>query len=182
MHKLLPCCFIDKPQVAVVGSYSDLLGLERKESIRRIAWKVGYLIAKQGWVLVCGGEKDGGLVREAMKGAKAANGLIVGVVRDLEDIAPEVDIVINASGPVGFREYLLAVSSRAMVVISGGSGTLNEVSVAYQNRIPIVALKGTGGWADKLANKYLDSRKKVKIVGVSSPKEAVAFLKKIISQ
>ena len=61
----------------------------------------------------------------------------------------------------------------AVIAISGGSGTLTELAIAYQADIPMVALKGYGGWADKLADEYIDSRERQLTMGASSPKEAV---------
>lgn len=56
---------------------------------------------------------------------------------------------------------------------TGGSGTLNEIAVAYQLNIPIISISNTGGWADKLANQYLDDRKRFKIISAKNSKEAV---------
>ena len=48
---------------------------------------------------------------------------------------------------------------------------------------PIVAIKNTGGIAGKYANQYMDHRQNVKIIGVSTPKEAVkTILGKINSE
>ncbi|MEK6952714.1 MAG: hypothetical protein AABX29_06900, partial [Nanoarchaeota archaeon] len=41
---------------------------------------------------------------------------------------------------------------------------MNEMLVAYQLNIPIVVITGTGGWADEMAGKYFDSRKRIKAV------------------
>ena len=38
---------------------------------------------------------------------------------------------------------------------------------------PIVAIRNTGGAADKFIDGYIDHRKTVKIIGVDSPKDAV---------
>ena len=50
---------------------------------------------------------------------------------------------------------------------------LVEALVAYQKGKPIVALKGTGGTADKIADSYLDDRKIVKVMAAPTPKDAV---------
>lgn len=63
----------------------------------------------------------------------------------------------------GGREFSLVLSCDAIIAISGGSGTLNEIVVAYQANIPVIAVAGTGGWADKLAGEYIDGRKRLKI-------------------
>ncbi len=41
---------------------------------------------------------------------------------------------------------------------------------------PMVAIKNTGGPADRYADTFLDQRKNVKIIGVDSPKEAVKLI------
>ncbi len=85
-----------------------------------------------------------------------------------------VDIVI-ATGLErgGGRELVLSLSCDAIIALSGGSGTLVEIAIAYQANIPVVVLKNTGGWSDKLAGQYLGRRKRIKIESASSPKEAV---------
>jgi len=41
---------------------------------------------------------------------------------------------------------------------------------------PIVAIKNTGGIAEMFADKYLDHRQNVLIVGVDSPQDAVKYI------
>ena len=41
---------------------------------------------------------------------------------------------------------------------------------------PIVAIKNTGGIAERYADQYLDHRQNVKIIGVTSPKEAIKVI------
>lgn len=111
-----------------------------------------------------------------MSRSKKAGGLTVGITYDkgLDVYEKEADVII-ATGLVrgGGRELTLGLSCDALICISGGSGTLNEIAVAYQANIPIVVLKGSGGWSDKLAGTYLDARKRVKIKAAKTPKEAV---------
>lgn len=71
------------------------------------------------------------------------------------------------------RETALVLSCAAIIAISGGSGTLTEIAIAYQADIPIIAIKTNGGWAEKLADKFLDARKRKKIIGVNTAEEAV---------
>ncbi|MGI0041136.1 MAG: TIGR00725 family protein, partial [Nitrosopumilaceae archaeon] len=63
-----------------------------------------------------------------------------------------------------------------VIIIGGGSGTLSETCAAYMHNKPIAAIKNTGGIAEMFVDKYLDHRQNVKIVGVSSPKEAVKYI------
>ena len=47
------------------------------------------------------------------------------------------------------------------------------MAIAYQAGIPIIVVDKFGGWAEKLSDKYLDDRNRLKCVRVSSPKEAL---------
>jgi uncharacterized protein (TIGR00725 family) len=163
-----------KLQIGVIGSAADL---KYSKILERKAEELGYWVAKKGAVLIFGAEKDyDSLSTAACRGAKKANGLTVGITYDkgLDIYEKNADVII-ATGLVrgGGRELTLALSCDALICISGGSGTLNEIAVAYQANIPIVVLKGSGGWSDKLAGIYLDARKRVKIKVAKTPKEAV---------
>jgi uncharacterized protein (TIGR00725 family) len=172
-----------KLQIGVMGSAADL---KYSKILERKAEELGYWVAKRGAVLIFGAEKDyDSLSTAACRGAKKANGLTVGITyeKGLDVYEKNADIVI-ATGLVrgGGRELTLALSCDALICIGGGSGTLNEIAVAYQANIPIVVLKGSGGWSDKLAGKYLDERKRVKIVAAKTPKEAVELAIKLAKE
>jgi uncharacterized protein (TIGR00725 family) len=91
-------------------------------------------------------------------------------------------IVVTGIERGGGREFVLVNSCDAIIIISGGSGTLTETAIAYQMNIPIVALTGTGGWADKLAGEYIDARKRLKVEPASTPEEAVAKVFELVNQ
>jgi len=163
-----------KLQIGVMGSAADL---KYTKTLEKQAEELGYWIAKKGAVLIFGAEKDyDSLSTAACRGAKKAGGLTVGITyeKGLDVYEKNVDVII-ATGLVrgGGRELTLALSCDALICIGGGSGTLNEIVVAYQANIPIVVLEGSGGWSDKLAGVYLDERKRIKIEGAKTPKEAV---------
>jgi hypothetical protein len=65
--------------------------------------------------------------------------------------------------------------------VGGASGTLSEVCAAYMHKKPIAALKNSGGIAEQYVDQFLDHRQNIKIVGVSTPKEAVAYILSQIS-
>jgi hypothetical protein len=163
-----------KIQIGVMGSAADLAYAKR---IERLAEEVGSEIAKNGATMVFGAEKDyDSLSTAACRGAKRAGGLTVGVTygKGMDIYERRADVVI-ATGLErgGGRELALVLSCDAIIAINGGSGTLTEIAIAYQARIPVVTLKGSGGWSDKLAGRFLDGRKKIKIVAAKTPGEAV---------
>lgn len=159
-----------------MGSAADL---KYSADIEKMAFEVGKCIAENGGTTVYGAEKDyDSLSTAASRGAKSARGLTVGITygkgKDIWDKEGSTDIII-ATGIErgGGREFVLVNSCDALIIISGGSGTLTETAIAYQMNIPVVALIGTGGWADKLADTYIDERKRFKIVPAKTSKEAV---------
>jgi uncharacterized protein (TIGR00725 family) len=163
-----------KLQIGVMGSAADL---KYEKKFEEIAEKIGYYIAKNKATLIFGAEKDyDSLSTAACRGAKKANGLTVGITynKGLDILEDNVDIVI-ASGMErgGGRELALVLSCDAIITINGGSGTLTEIAIAYQSNIPIIALKNSGGWSDKLINQYIDDRQRIKIEAANSPREAV---------
>ncbi len=165
-----------KLQIGVMGSAADL---EYSPEIERLAFEVGKLIASSGHITVYGAEKDyDSLSTAASRGAKSVGGLTVGVTygkgKEVWDKEGNTDVIIvTGIERGGGREFVLVNSCDAIIIISGGSGTLTEAAIAYQSNIPIVALVGSGGWADKLAGEYIDARERVMVEGAKTPEEAV---------
>ena len=110
----------------------------------------------------------------ASHGAKEGGGFVIGIVPQDEKTAanPHCDAVI-ATGMGHARDFLTAYSADAVIIVGGGSGTLIEVAAAYQRQIPLIAVKGSGGTADKVVNTYLDDRKLEIVLGEDSPEKAV---------
>ena len=157
-----------KLQIGLIGSYSDL----PIDKYKKIAREIGKEIAKSNCIFVGGVEKNGGLVLESAKSCRRNGGIVVSICRNKDD-ATSSDIIIPTFGVPGLREYFLPLACDSIIAINGGSGTLNEISVAYQNNIPIIILGDTGGWSQKLQGTYLDDRKKYKFETAKTPKEAV---------
>ena len=158
-----------------MGSTADL---KYSKNIEKLAEEVGYWVAKNKATLVFGAEKDfDSLSTAACRGAKKVGGLTVGVTYNKGlDIFEKKNVdVIIATGLErgGGRETTLVLSCDGIITIGGGSGTLTEITIAYQANIPIVAMNNTGGWSDKLSGKYLDERKRIKIEGADTAKKAV---------
>jgi hypothetical protein len=163
-----------KYQIGVMGSAADT---KYGKAVAAAAEKVGRLIALSGNYTVFGAEKDtDSLSTAACRGAKSEGGITIGVTYEKGKNIWEKDAdIIIASGLVrgGGRELSLVLSCDAIISISGGSGTLTEMVIAYQADIPMIALSGFGGWSDKMANTYFDKRNRRKVLNAKSPEEAV---------
>ncbi len=173
-----------KLQIGVMGSAADL---NYSKKIEKLAEEVGYWVGKKKGILIFGAEKDyDSLSTAACRGAKKASGLTVGVTYgkgfDVFD-KENVDIVV-ASGLErgGGREFTLVLSCDAIIAINGGSGTLTEIAIAYQANIPVVVLKNTGGWSEKLGGKFLDARNRARIEVAENPQEAVDLALKLVQK
>lgn len=163
-----------KFQIGVMGSAADLA---YTKAVEAAAYELGKLIAENDGILFFGAEKDSdSLSTAACRGAKGAGGLTVGITygKGKDVWGKEADIIIPCGlERGGGRETVLVTGCDAIIAIGGGSGTLTELAIAYQADIPTVVLQGYGGWADKLANDYIDARKRRLTIGASSASEAV---------
>jgi uncharacterized protein (TIGR00725 family) len=162
-------------QIAIIGSAGpeEYPGKKPNSKAYEIAEKLGREIANKDAVLVCGGK--GGIMEAACKGAKSVGGITTGVIsgNNRGESNPYVDVEV-VSGMLNCAEESLIISmSDALIVLGGGSGTLQEIALAYRNDKPVVVVDGLDGWGKKLANTYLDYRKKFKIISAKNAEEAI---------
>ena len=162
-------------QIGIMGSAADL---NYNDECLNFAKELGKLIAKSGNILVYGAEKEySSLSTEAAIEADRYKGITVGITPDkgkyvYGDFRPTV-LIPCGLGIGGGREFVLINSCDVIIAISGGSGTLTEMAIAYQANIPIITINGFGGWSKKMSNKYFDDRKRLKCLSASTPKEAL---------
>ena len=162
-------------QIGIMGSAADL---NYNEELINFAKELGKLIAKSNNILVYGAEKEySSLSTEAAIEANKYNGITVGITPDkgkdiYGDFKPTV-LIPCGLGMGGGREFVLVNSCDAIIAISGGSGTLTEMAIAYQANIPIITIDKFNGWSKKMSNKYFDNRKRLKCLSASTPNEAL---------
>jgi uncharacterized protein (TIGR00725 family) len=141
------------------------------------AYEVGRLIAAAGAVLVSGGTT--GVMEAASRGAHEAGGLTVGIIPGVE--RSSANKYVDISLPTGLgtaRNLIHARGADAIVMVGGGAGTLNELTIAYQARRSVVVLEGTGGWADRIRSvlvdgRYVDERRVTEVFFATTPAAAV---------
>ncbi|MFH1759020.1 MAG: hypothetical protein ABH822_00460 [Patescibacteria group bacterium] len=178
---------IIKYKIAVSGAaetgHCDKSAIEKAE-------QVGREIAKMGAVLMTGATT--GIPYWAAKGAKAEGGLVFG----LSPGASEADHVKSYRLPVDYhdaiiftgfnyagRNLLLTRSAEAVIVICGRIGTLNEFTIAFEDKKIIGVLEGTGGTADQL-REIIDKshRGPGKVIFSSNPKKLVEQVGEMIKK
>ncbi|MFH1367263.1 MAG: hypothetical protein ABIH38_04760 [Patescibacteria group bacterium] len=174
-------------QVGVIGSAGTEeyhKGYQHPRGYLEVGFMLGQLLGKEGATVITGGE--GGLMAAVEKGVKKYHGITVGIFKSLYDISYDVysDIDVVTEMGEGGPEYILPMCCNVIISIGGGAGTLNEICVAYRNKVPVILLRGFDGWTDKLAdslykNHYLDVRERTKFEVVNNPEDAAKMAIKI---
>ena len=166
-----------RAQISIVGFNEDSC----TKAARDAAYQVGRAVARAGGTVICGGL--GGVMEAACKGARDAGGHSVGIIPSADSAQANryYDDVV-ATGLGNSRNFLVAYSGDAMVVVGGGAGTLIEVAAAYQADKPVVTVRGTGGVADEWGGRYIDHRRTGMILEGSSPEDAVKKVMRVLSR
>ncbi|MHA2062361.1 MAG: TIGR00725 family protein [Candidatus Sifarchaeia archaeon] len=167
-------------QIGVIGA-----GGKISEDVKTQAEDVGRFIAQKSGVLFCGGL--GSVMEYAAKGAKMNNGLTIGILPTEEKKANEyIDILIPTD--LGYsRNTTVILASDAVIAINGSTGTLSEIAMAMNYKIPVIVLKGSGGVADLFSelhagDEYQMPWPKDKIQIANNPEEAVNMAIKSIKR
>ncbi len=146
-----------KITVSVIGSHS------KNVKVDQLAHKIGNIIAKMGYVIVCGGLS--GVMEAACKGAKEAGGLTIGLLPGIskKDANPYVDIALPTT--IGFaRNAMVACSADIIVALPGSHGTRSEISYGLVYGRPVIDL---GNWKIKGM---------IKIAGIKELEKAIRTL------
>lgn len=121
------------------------------------ATEIGRLIAEAGIVLVTGATT--GMPYYAAKGAKEAGGIVIGLspaeskaahIRSYHLPIDYHDLIIYTGFGYSGRNLLLTRSADAVITVYGRIGTLNEFTIAFEDKKPQGVLTGTGGTSDEL--------------------------------
>ena len=136
-----------------------------------MAYRLGQLIAAEGWVLLNGGRRAG-IMDASARGAFEQGGLTVGILPDddTRDMSPFIQIPI-LTGMGSARNTINALSSRVMVACPGGAGTLSEIALALKHGRAVVLMNMDVG---NLFAVYEDEGRLKK---VSTPEEAIVAVK-----
>jgi uncharacterized protein (TIGR00725 family) len=106
----------------------------------RLAYRLGQLIAAQGWVLLTGG-RNCGVMDAASRGAQEAGGLTIGILptASAESVSSFVSIpVFTDLGNA--RNSINVLSSRVVVACGMGAGTASETALAIKSGKPVLLL------------------------------------------
>jgi uncharacterized protein (TIGR00725 family) len=146
------------------------------------AIEVGRAVARAGAVLVTGATT--GIPYWAAKGAKEAGGIVIGLSPAVSKIAhiktyhlpiEYHDLIIYTGFDYSGRNLLLTRSADAIITIYGRVGTLNEFTIAFEDKKPQGVLTGTGGESDEIHHILkIAHRGMGKVIFDSDPRSLVA--------
>lgn len=167
--------------VGVMGSAGGEISAELRDSITRL----GYEIARRGYVLVTGAAP--GIPHESVLGAKEAGGFVVGVspahhfhehVKMYRAPTRGYDVIVYTGSGLMGREIENIRTCDVVVFAGGRSGTLGEFAIAYDEAKVIGVLKGSGGISDHINDivKMVDKDTGAQVFTKSDPAELMDVL------
>jgi uncharacterized protein (TIGR00725 family) len=127
------------------------------ESGRELATAAALEVVKRGHIVLTGATK--GLPYIAAKAAKDAGGISMGFSPAASRLAhvkkyrlplDAFDTILYTGFEYTGRNLLLIRSSDAVIMVGGRIGTLNELTIAIEERKPVGVLLGSGGMTDEV--------------------------------
>jgi len=125
------------------------------KNIKESARELGREIIRQNCILVTGATT--GVPYYAAEGANRLGGVSIGFSPASTEIEhkksyklplDEFDVMVYTGFDYSGRNLLMTRAADAVIVACGRMGTLNEFTIAYEDRKPIGVLLGSGGTAD----------------------------------
>lgn len=141
------------------------------------AYQLGQRIAQQGWVLLTGG-RNAGVMNAASQGAKAANGLTVGILpsSDTQNMSNAVDIAIATDMGSG-RNNINVLSSDVVIACGIGAGTASEIALALKGGKPVVLLSN-----HQESQQFFTSLSPETVSVAATPADAIDIVQAIVQE
>lgn len=149
------------------GNYASQDDIQQAEEI-------GKAIARQNWILLTGG-RNAGVMDAASRGAKAEQGLTIGILpyADKKTVSPSVDIPIYTD--LGNARNNINVLSSELIVVCGiGPGTASEIALAIKAQKHVILINpdaDTLAFCKRIGKNYVHS--------VSNSTEAIDLIRKL---
>ena len=130
--------------------------------IAKIAEELGRLIAKQGWVAVCGG--GSGVMEAVCRGVKQESGISIGILPTPDKSIANKYLTVALPTGIGYaRNFFVVRASDILIAVGGSYGTLSEIAFALSEGKEVI---GIYSWDIKGVKK------------VQSPADAVRHIKR----
>ena len=160
------------------------------KKIEELSKEVGRIIARQKCILITGATT--GVSCFAAQGCKEAKGMSIGFSPAASKLAHQktyklpvdyFDVVVYTGFDYSGRNLLMTRASDAVIIICGRMGTLNEFTIAFEDKKPIGVLIGSGGTADMIKDIIQKPhRRGEKIIYDSDPQKLVKKLISLLKQ
>ena len=139
------------------------------------AYQLGQLIAQAGWVLLTGGRNEG-VMDAASRGAKAANGLTVGILpsSDTTTASEAVDIAI-VTDLGNARNNINVLSSDVVIACGMGAGTASEIALALKANKKVILLN-----SDRQSQAFFQSLAKTQVLIAENPVVAIKLVSQLL--
>jgi hypothetical protein len=161
--------------IAVVGGHAC------SKKMYSIAQEAGRLIAREGWVLICGGGP--GIMEAACRGAKEAGGLTVGILPGFDAGEANAFLDVRLTTGLGYARNILVVrAADAIIAISGEYGTLSEIAFAFSAEGGPTHIKNSGGGNDPKPIVGIHTWKIRGLKQVNSAKAALSYIKAVLKR
>jgi len=135
------------------------------------AYRLGSLIAAEGWVLLNGGRRTG-VMQASAQGACESGGLVVGILPDEDDRQASAHVHIPIlTGMGSARNCINVLSSQVVVACRGGAGTISEVALALKYQRPVVLMDFD------LRHLFPEHATQGRLIAVATPEAAIAAIK-----
>lgn len=152
-------------------------GTGASEIDQQNAYELGKLIAQEGWILLTGG-RNLGVMDAANRGAKAANGLTLGILPTIDEhtISQDVDIaIITDMGSA--RNNINVLSSHVVIACGMGTGTASEVALALKAKKRVVLLTN-----HEESLNFFSSLSPKNVFLATTPTAAIEIVKTVLAQ
>lgn len=153
------------------------------------AKELGWQIVSQGAILTTGATT--GFPYWAAIGAKEAGGISIGLspastekehVEKYQLPVDYMDMIIYTGFGYPGRNLMLTRASDAVIVGCGRMGTLNEFTIAFEDKKPVGVLTQTGGTADMIQEIIERAHRPGTVIYDTSPQLLVARIVEIIKK
>lgn len=154
------------------------------------AKEIGKEIIRQNGIIITGATT--GIPYEAAKGAKEERGMSIGLspasserehVKKYHLPIDAFDLIIYTGFEYAGRNLLLTRSADAVIIACGRIGTINEFTIAFEEKKPIGILEDSGGTVDEIRDILAKAKRGHKrIVYSSDPKELVTKVIEMIRE
>jgi uncharacterized protein (TIGR00725 family) len=158
--------------------------------IKEVSKEVGREIARQGCILITGATT--GCPHFASLGMDEIGGISIGFSPASSEISHKktyhlplesYDVMVYTGFDYSGRNLLMTRAADGVIVICGRMGTLNEFTIAYEDKKPIGVLEGSGGTADIIRSLLSKPhRKGAPVVYDEDPKRLVQKLIEVIKK